>query len=144
MSTLKKYNICRGVSTLLCVGTPITVAAINGQLLVDRPSKAISLTGIIAILLVGLFCKDKLLEQLKTPTVAKVCLAIWLCIQLFRNIIEPIEQIVFYTFIVAFVDELTLKRMYNNYKTLLLANNIIKTEYFGFIFSLLSKEEVTV
>ena len=68
MKTVAKYNICKGVSTLLTMGTPIVTLACCGSFFRERSSTAISAAGLMVILISLLFAKDKIAENFKAPS----------------------------------------------------------------------------
>ena len=68
MRAVAKYNTFKGVSTVLSVGTPIVTMACCGDFFIHRSDTAISAAGIFAILIAGLFFKDKLAEKFKSPS----------------------------------------------------------------------------
>lgn len=112
MKAVGKYNICKGISTLLTVGTPIITLASCSDLFVHRSDTAISAAGMFAIFLSLLFFKDKILEQFKAPS-AFIISAIALGIVL---IIEPLvgvlKYVAFATVCTSGIDELIFKRLY--------------------------------
>ena len=68
MKPVAKYNTCKGISTVLTLGTPITTLAICGAEIIT-PAGKISFAGVMVILITLLFAKDKLAENFKVPSV---------------------------------------------------------------------------
>ena len=112
MTNVKKYNIYKGISTVLTVGTPIITLACFGDFFVHRSDTAISAAGIFAILISALFAKDKFMEQLKSPTALKLAIIALVFCVLVENLIIPIEAVCICTIATAGLDELTFKRWY--------------------------------
>ena len=63
MKPVAKYNTCKGVSTVLTVGTPIITLLCCGDMFVHKSSTAISAAGMFGILIAALFLKDKIAEN---------------------------------------------------------------------------------
>ena len=59
MKNVAKYNIFKGVSTLLTFGTPLLTLSCCGDFFVHRSETAISAAGIFAIVICLLLFKDK-------------------------------------------------------------------------------------
>ena len=50
MKTVAKYNICKGVSDVLTLGTPITTLLLCSDFFIHRSDTAISAAGIFVII----------------------------------------------------------------------------------------------
>lgn len=146
MSNLAKYNISKGVSTVLTMGTPIVSMFCCGDFFVKKTSASISAVGIVCILFVLLFTKDKIAENWKVPSAMIVAGIIFALTSMVKAIIEPIQIISFVTFIACTLDEATVKSLYKRYELLLPASASVYKK-FGFIFAtmnMLNKEEPNV
>ena len=134
MKEVGKYNTFKGISTLLTIGTPIITLACCGDFFTERPATAISAAGVFAILIALLFAKDKLAEQIKTPSAFILSAAVLVIIVVVENIILPMKYVCIATMIASGVDELTFKRMYKalEYK---MPQSWQSYEHFGFIFA---------
>ena len=119
MKAIGKYNLTKGLSTLLTIGTPIaTLAACAGTFL-KSPHATMSATGIFAILIAALFLKDKIAENFKMPTPLVISIAVFILVILIESIIQPIKFVCIATMIACGVDELTFKRIYIRIETFL-------------------------
>lgn len=119
MKEVAKYNICKGVSTALTVGTPIVTLACCGDFFVHRSDTAISAAGIFAMLLACLLFKDKLAEQWKTPSAFVLSLAVFILIVFTERILTPMKYVCIATMIASGIDEVTFKRIYKQIEKLL-------------------------
>lgn len=133
MKSVAKYNIFKGVSTLLTVGTPIITLACMGDLFVHRADTAISACGVFAILLSVLFAKDKIIEQFKSPTAFKIALVGLVLIYIAENIIFPLKCVFWATLATTAVDEVSFKRLYKKVEKAL--PNVEDYKRIGFIFA---------
>ena len=134
MKPVAKYNIFKGVSTLLTIGTPIVTLSCCGDFFIHRTDTSISAAGMfVLILLIGLF-KDKLAENFKMPSafiLSTVCLVL---VCLVENIMIPIKYVCIATMIATGVDEVTCKRIYKNVE-LKLPASAQSSKHFGFLFT---------
>lgn len=140
MRNVGKYNLFKGVSSLLTFGTPITTLALCGDFFVDSPGKSISAAGMFVLFIVAFFAKDKFAENFKMPAPFVVCLISLLLIILIENILYPIKTVCIATMIATGIDEVTFKSFYKQISSKLpeTANEYKKL---GFIFSTSSKIE---
>lgn len=118
MKPVAKYNTCKGISTVLTLGTPITTLAICGAEIVT-PAGKISFAGAMVILITLLFAKDKLAENFKVPSAFVVSTVGLMLILLIENILVPIKAVFIATMITSGIDELTFKSFYKQIETLL-------------------------
>lgn len=118
MKPVAKYNTCKGISTFLTLGTPITTLAICGAEIVT-PAGKISFAGAMVILITLLFAKDKLAENFKVPSAFVVSIVGLMLILLIENILVPIKTVFIATMITSGIDELTFKSFYKQIETLL-------------------------
>lgn len=132
MKTVAKYNVFKGISLALTASTPIVALLSCSELFVHRSDTAISVAGIVAIVISCLFFKDKLLENFKLPSPFMGSLIGLIIIQLIKSIIYPIETVLVATVVVTAVDTITFRRMYKNIERKL-PDNIDKFKHFGFI-----------
>ena len=138
MKPVAKYNTCKGISTFLTLGTPITTLAICGAEIVT-PAGKISFAGAMVILITLLFAKDKLAENFKVPSAFVVSIVGLMLILLIENILVPIKTVFIATMITSGIDELTFKSFYKQIETLL-PKQAKAFKKVGFIFA--SSEEI--
>lgn len=129
-----KYNIFKGVSTVLSVGTPIATLACCGDFFVHRPETALSATGVFAILLSLLFFKDKLAEKFKSPSELVIATVVLVLIILVENILLPMKYVCIATIAMCGVDELTFKNFYKSIEQKF-PQTVGGYKHFGFIFA---------
>ena len=134
MKPVAKYNICKGISILLTVGTPITTMCICSDFFVHRPETAISAGGIFAILLTILFAKDKIVENFKIPSAFVLSTIILIFILMVQSIIEPLRYVCIATMCTSGVDELTFKRIYKRIEKSF-PENADTNKFVGFMFT---------
>lgn len=142
MSNVSKYNIFKGVSTILTIGTPIITLICNKNFFVQRSDSAISAAAVLAILISAIFCKDKLLEKLRTPAPVIICGAMLIFIYILENLFYPMKIVCWVTLAVTLVDELTFRKWYKTVEKKLpkTANDY---KHFGFVCATLNKLEET-
>ena len=133
MKPVAKYNTCKGISTVLTLGTPITTLAICGAEIIT-PAGKISFAGAMVILITLLFAKDKLAENFKVPSAFVVSIVGLMLILLIENILVPIKAVFIATMITSGIDELTFKSFYKQIETLLPEQAKVFKK-FGFIFA---------
>lgn len=133
MKQVAKYNIFKGVSTVLTIGTPIVTLACCGDFFIHRSETAISAAGIFAIIILMLIFKDKIAENWKTPSAFVVSMAIFILVMLIEHIILPVKYVCIATIISTGIDECTFKRMYKDVEACL-PDNCKRFKHFGFLF----------
>ena len=133
MKPVAKYNTCKGISTVLTLGTPITTLAICGAEIIT-PAGKISFAGVMVILITLLFAKDKLAENFKVPSAFVVSIVGLMLILLIENILVPIKAVFIATMITSGIDELTFKSFYKQIEALLPEQAKVFKK-FGFIFA---------
>ena len=134
MKAVGKYNLFKGLSTVLTVGTPLLTLFVNSRFFVHRADSAISAAGVVALLISAFFLKDKLAENFKFPS-PFILAAILLVVILFvESILQPMKEVCFMTLLVTGCDELTFKRIYKRIG-LLLPKSSEAYKQFGFIFA---------
>lgn len=112
MKSVAKYNIFKGVSTVLTAGTPIITLACYGDFFVTRSDTAISAAGMFVILILVLLFKDKLAENFKVPSAFVLSTGIFFLLLLIENIMYPIKNVCIATMIATGIDEISFKRLY--------------------------------
>lgn len=134
MKNVAKYNIFKGVSTALTIGTPIATLACCGSFYKDSSTASLSVAGIFTILIALIFCKDKLAENFKPPNALMIATITLVLGSLIANIIECIQIVCIATIVTSGLDELTFKRFYK-----VLEMKFPKTaeqfKHFGFYFT---------
>ena len=138
MKPVAKYNTCKGISTVLTLGTPITTLAICG-IEITTPAGKISFAGVMVILITLLFAKDKLAENFKVPSAFVASIVGLMLILLVENILVPIKAVFIATMITSGIDELTFKSFYKQIE-MLLPEQVKAFKKFGFIFA--SSEQI--
>ena len=138
MKKVAKYNLFKGVSTVLTLGTPIATLACCGDFFVHRSDTAMSAAAIFVLLIAAVFFKDKILENWKTPPVAVICLIAFILISTVESIIYPIKTVCITTMIATGVDEFTFKRMYKELEQLMPETASV-FKHFGFLFTTTKK-----
>lgn len=119
MKAVGKYNLCKGLSTLMTIGTPIATLACCSGTFLQTPHQTVSATGIFAILIAALFLKDKLAENFKVPSPLVISIVVFILILLIEAIIQPIKLVCITTMITTGIDELTFKRIYKKVEAFL-------------------------
>ncbi len=117
MTKVAKYNTFKGISTGITFGAPIATMLAVGELLVERPSTAISGGAVFALLLSALLLKDKLAENFKMPSALVIAVMVFVFCVLVEKIIRPMKIISLVTIIACGVDELTFKGFYKRIET---------------------------
>lgn len=133
MKLVSKYNTFKGISLAVSAGIPLVTAFSISDVFVKTTDTSISTAGVIAFLIAGLILKDKLLEQFKTPTVFKICVALLIVILLIESIITPIKYVLIAACVAMSVDTLIFKRIYTVAEKLLPEKRELY-KHFGFIF----------
>lgn len=144
MKSVAKYNIFKGISTLLTVGTPVVTLACCGDFIVHRTDTAFSTAGVIAIIFSAYMLKDKIAENFKPPLWA-ACLIGIVIIEIIKSIIMPVEIVLITTAAATGLDTVTFdkfcKQMYKHFP-----ESTEEKTHFGFIFThtktLLEQNEV--
>lgn len=133
-NSVLKYNLFKGLSTTLSVGTPIVTLACCGEMFIHRSDTAISAAGVFAILLACLFFKDKIAEKFKTPSAFVLSAVVFVLVLLVENLMLPVKYVCIATMAMSGIDELTFKRFY---KTIEGSFPPLADQYkhFGFLFT---------
>lgn len=140
MKLVFKYNLYKGISTLLGVGTPLITLLTSSKYFIYSPAGAISFTGVLTILIAALFLKDKLAENWKMPSEFILVSAILVIILLLEHILQPIKIVCIVTMIASGIDELTFKRLYKSCE-MKMPKNAISHKILGFYFTTSKKLE---
>lgn len=134
MKTVSKYNLFKGVSTALTMGTPIVTLLSCSELFIHRSDTAISAAGIFAILIVALLFKDKIAENFKVPSAFVLSLVILVLVVLVENVMLPVKYICITTMIASGIDEVTFKRFYKQIEAKF-PQEAQLYKHFGFLFT---------
>lgn len=129
---IAKYNILKGVSTALTIGTPIVTLISCGQLFVHRSDTAISAAGIFALLISLLLFKDKIVENWKMPSAFLLSVCCLVLVILIENILLPIKYVCIASVVATGVDEVSFKRLYKSIEANF-TSELLKYKHFGFI-----------
>lgn len=140
MQSVSKYNLYKGVSTVLTVGTPIVTLLACGEMFVHRSETALSAAGVFTLLLISLFAKDKLASSFKTPSALIVAVAVLVLTLLLENILLPMKYVCVTTIAACGVDELTFKRFYKLLEKKL-PESATSYKHIGFLFTTTRKLE---
>lgn len=132
MKLVTKYNIFKGISLVCTAGVPLITACSMSDHLVKTKHTSISTAGVIAILIMFLIMKDKILEQVKSPTAFKVCAALLVTLWIIESIIVPIKVLLLITCIALGIDSLIFKQIYTKSEALL-GDKVKAYKHFGFI-----------
>lgn len=119
MKQVGKYNLCKGLSTLMTIGTPIATLACCSGIFLQTPHQTMSATAVFALLIAALFMKDKLAEHFKMPTPLVISIVVFILVILIESIIQPIKYVCLATMIMSGIDELTFKRIYTRIEAFL-------------------------
>lgn len=134
MKSVGKYNLFKGISTILTIGTPIiTLACCSGTFL-QTPHQTMSATGIFAVLIALLFFKDKIAENFKMPTPLVVSTIVFVLIVMVESILQVIKFVCIATIVASGVDELMFKRIYKRIEGFM-PKGAENLKMFGFYFT---------
>lgn len=134
MKPVFKYNLFKGISTFLTIGSPIIALCCTSDLFIHRSDTAISAAGIFTLLIAALFLKDKIAEKFKMPCPFIIAICVFILIIMVEKIILPIKIVCIVTMATSGVDELTFKRFYKQTE-LNLPEKASNFKHFGFIFT---------
>ena len=132
MKPVLKYNICKAVSTVLTVGTPIITLCSCSQLFIHRSDTAVSAAGVFAILLSLLFLKDKIMKNFKMPSAFIISICLLVMLSLVESLLAPLKYVCIATICTTGIDELTFKRWYKSLE-LTFPKGYESVQMFGFI-----------
>lgn len=134
MKPVAKYNLFKGISTFLTIGSPIITLCSCSSLFIHRSETAISAAGIFTILISMLFLKDKIVENFKLPSPFIISLIVFVLIKLLESILLPMKYVCIVTMITSGIDEISFKRLYKKIE-MYLSNEIKSKKFMGFIFA---------
>lgn len=134
MKEVAKYNLYKGISTVLSVGTPIVTMACCGDFFIHRSDTAISAAGVFAILIASLFFKDKIAENFKSPSALVVSIVVFILTLLVENLTYPIKAVCIATIAACGIDELTFKTWYKRLERVF-PESAVDYKHFGFLFT---------
>ena len=129
-----KYNMCKAISTVLTVGTPIITLACQSDFFVHNSGTAISATGVFAILIACLFLKDKIAENFKVTSAFVISTAVFILILLVERIMQPMKIVCIASMVASGIDELTFKRFYKRFEALM-PKEAEAYKFIGFVFT---------
>lgn len=133
MKPVAKYNTFKALSLAVTAGVPISTAAIFSDMFVQTTSTSISTAGVIGILIAALALKDKLLEQIKSPTGFKISVALLIVILVIESIMAPMKLVLISACIAFGGDTVIFKPIYTNAEYDL-PEKRNRYKHFGFIF----------
>lgn len=133
MKQVGKYNLFKGISLVITAGIPLATAASVSDLFVTSTSTSISTAGVIAILIMVLTMKDKLLEQVKSPSALKIAVVLLILVIVLESILVPMKYVLVASCIALGLDTLILKKLYM-YQYNQLPETKLNYSHFGFIF----------
>ena len=119
MKDVGKYNIYKGVSTVLTLGAPIVTLFSCGDFFLERSDRTISAAAVFTILVVLLLGRDKLAEKMKFPSAFVLSLGVLVFITIIESIIYPIKIICIVTAITSGLDKITFEHLYKNIEVVL-------------------------
>ena len=119
MKDVGKYNIYKGVSTVLTLGAPIVTLFACGDFFLERSDRTISAAAVFTILVVLLLGRDKLAEKMKFPSAFVLSLGVLVFITIVESIIYPIKIICIVTAITSGLDKITFEHLYKNIEVVL-------------------------
>lgn len=134
MKQVAKYNLCKGISTLLTAGTPITAMLLSSDMFVHRPDTAISSVAVFAFILTAVLFKDKIIEKWKAPSALIISAGMLVILSVVESIIVPLKYICIATTIACGIDEVSFKRIYKRTE-MLMGDKANAYKYLGFIFA---------
>ena len=134
MKTVAKYNICKGVSDVLTLGTPITTLLLCSDFFIHRSETAISATGIFVIIITMMLFKDKIAEKWKVPSAFVLSTAVFVLLLLVEHIIQPMKYVCLATMIASGIDEITFKQICRSLEHSL-PESAALYKHLGFIFA---------
>lgn len=134
MKKIAKYNLFKGLSTCLTLGTPIVTLASCSELFIHRSETAISAAGVFAILFSILFFKDKIMENIKIPSPFVISVIGLIIIVMLESIIYPMKIVFIATTVITCIDTFTFRRIYKNIEYDL-PKDVDKYKHAGFIFA---------
>lgn len=134
MKLVAKYNIFKGVSSLLTFGTPIVTLACTGDFFVSRSDTAMSAAAMFVLFICLFIAKDKIAENFKLPAPAIICAIALVLIMIIENILYPIKIVAIMTLITTLIDEFTFKKIYKQTEKKL-PDTAEEYKKFGFLFT---------
>ena len=133
MSNVAKYNLFKFLSMLITSIPIIAVTFYYSDVIVQSSGASVSVTGIVAILLIGLFFKNKIAENFKIPSPFIISAALFVTILLVEQVLLPAKYTCLTAMLACGVDELTFKNVYKRVE-LLLPDKKKAYKHFGFYF----------
>lgn len=140
MKTVGKYNLFKGVSTLLTFGTPLVTLFCTSNFFIYKEGPAVSAAGVFVLLILLCLFKDKLAENFKLPSAFILSATLLALLLLIQSILVPIKTICLTTMIATGVDEMSFKRLYKQIE-LTLPKEAAAYKHVGFLFVTTNKLE---
>lgn len=134
MGTIAQYNLYKGISTALTIGSPLVVLACCSEFFVHQSETAISAAAAFAILISLLFTKDKIMENIKFTPAFVVSLVIFIFVLIVENLILTLKIVSLTSVITCLIDELTFKQWYKTIE-ITLPDEAATRKHFGFYFT---------
>lgn len=139
MGFVSKYNSLKAISLLLTVGTPSATMLIFNTVLADTPAGAVSILGVLSIVISLFFLKDKIAENFKMPSPLVAAIVMLAVILLLENIILLAKYTCLIMIAVCGIDELTFKNWYKRVERTFIKEHkdvdLADYKKFGFIIS---------
>ena len=136
MKPILKYNLLKAISMILSVGTPSATMIILNESLANSPAGAISIIGVIVILISALIMKDKIAENFKMPSALVASIVLFVIILLLENIILLAKYTCLATALICGIDEFTFKSWYKKQEEMITEKyniDLSKVKKLGFI-----------
>lgn len=118
MTNIAKYNTYKGISTTLTFGTPITTMLCIGEEFIKTPATSISAVGVVVILIICFFLKDKIADNIKMPSGMVLCIMGFTICVLMHNIIDPMMYVFGISGVVCAIDTVTFRSFYKHIELL--------------------------
>ena len=133
MKQVAKYNLFKLLSVLItCIPTLLVSYHFTKDIVKD-PGQSISLAGVIGIIVVAAFMKDKIAENFKMPSPFIVSTIIFIFVIVIEKILVGVKFTCLSAMIFCAIDELIFKRIYKRLDMLMPENKEVY-KHFGFYF----------
>lgn len=119
MKQVAKYNLFKILSMLITCIPTLAVSYYFTKDMIKDPGQSMSLAGVIAILIVIAFMKDKLAENFKIPSPFVASTVIFIFVVVIEKILVGVKFTCLTTMFVCAIDELTFKRIYKRIEMLM-------------------------
>lgn len=112
MKPVLKYNMLKGISIFLTLGTPSITMILLNSVLADTPLGGISIIGVLGVLFGVFFAKDKIAENMKMPSPLVAAVILLAILLLLEGILVLAKYTCAITAVICGIDELTFKSWY--------------------------------